>query len=207
MEGAGTPKAVPGAAQPSAAPAEPTKAEDVKKETQESKAPAEDLPLVRKIAWIMEEVGAVPKSGKNEFFGYQFRRHEDITNKLQPALAKAGVIIIPVKKEFVVREPGYVQIQATYRITDGKDSIEFIGIGEGADKSRDGKPGDKASYKAQTGAMKYALNDLFMLAGEDPENDNKTHPDDDRGKGKQPQGGQRPPQGGQRPPHKMRIMV
>jgi ERF superfamily len=150
--------------------------------------------LVKKIVQVIREVGAVPKTGKNDHFGYAFRRHEDITNKLQPALANAGIIIVPVKKDMVIKEPGYVMMEVTYEITDGEAAIRFVGIGEGADKSRDGRAGDKATYKAQTGAMKYGLNDLLLLAGEDPENDRQTHKDKDGTAGA---GARRPPAGGQ----------
>lgn len=144
--------------------------------------------LVRKLSEIIKEVGAVPKEGKNAFHGYSYRRHEDITNKLQPALAKHGIVIIPLTKKLVANEPGYVLLEVTYEVTDGEQSIKFQGIGEGMDRTKDGRPGDKAAYKAQTGAMKYALNDLLLLAGEDPEADKQTHPDGPAGNGKsQPQ--------------------
>lgn len=134
--------------------------------------------LVKKISEIMREVGAIPKSRKNSHFGYSFRGHEDIMNKLQPVLAKHGVIIIPKSKKLLIPdrlEPGHILIESTFEITDGNESIEFVGIGEGLDRTKDGRYGDKSAYKAQTGAAKYALNDLLQLAGEDPEDDNLTH--------------------------------
>jgi len=134
--------------------------------------------IVKKVCEVMKTIGAIPKASKNVFYNYNYRSHEDITNKLQPALAEHGVVIIPTEKRMIISEPGYVLLEVTYKITDGNESILFIGIGEGIDKSKDGKPGDKAAYIAQTGAMKYALNDLLMLAGQDPEEDQKTHPDE-----------------------------
>ena len=133
--------------------------------------------IISKIVALIKEVGAVPKASENKFHGYKYRSHEDIVNKLQPALAKAGLVIIPTSKKIIQSDPGYVLMEVTYTITDGEQSIQFVGIGEGADKSKEGKAGDKSAYKAQTGAMKYALNDLLMLAGEDPEADTATHKD------------------------------
>jgi len=127
--------------------------------------------IVQKVVGVIREIGAIPKTGFNDFHKYKYRSHEDITNALQPALAKAGILIIPKAKQILFHQPGHIVIEATYEVTDGKDSISFIGIGEGADISKEGKPGDKAAYKAQTGAMKYALNDLLMLAGKDPEDE------------------------------------
>src|SRR5574340_328981 len=54
---------------------------------------------------------------------------------------------------------------------DGKDKIEFLVIGEGQDR------GDKATYKAMTGATKYALLKLFLIpTGDDPEKDEDEQP-------------------------------
>jgi len=140
--------------------------------------------LVAKIAAVIKDVGAVPKSGFNEHFKYAYRKHEDIANAVSPALQKNGVLILPVEKKFIVQQPGYVMIDVTYRITDGLAFFDIHGIGEGKDS------GDKATYKAQTGAMKYALNDLLMLPSEaDPENDHGT------GEGKPPAGKTPPAQG------------
>jgi len=162
-EAAGPDGKTPPAAKPAAKPVEP-----------ESKRAA----LVRKLAAVIKSVGAVPKSGENTHFGYKFRRHEDITNKLQPALIEQGLVVVPVEKRMIVNEPGYILMEGVYEVTDGDASVRFIGIGEGLDKNKEGKAGDKAAYKAQTGAIKFALNDLLMLAGEDPENDRKTHDDE-----------------------------
>jgi len=131
--------------------------------------------IIKKITEIMHAVGAVPKDGKNTFQNYAYRRHEDIVNKLQPALAAAGVVFVPSAKKIIASEPGYVLLEVTYTVTDGESSVSCVGLGEGVDKSKDGRPGDKAAYKAQTGAMKYALNDLLMLAASDPEEDQVTH--------------------------------
>lgn len=140
--------------------------------------------LVAKIAAVIKDVGAVPKSGFNEHFKYAYRKHEDIANAVSPALQKNGVLILPVEKKFIVQQPGYVMIDVTYRITDGLAFFDIHGIGEGKDS------GDKATYKAQTGAMKYALNDLLMLPSEaDPENDHG------KGEGKPPAGKTPPAQG------------
>lgn len=139
------------------------------------------LKLVGKIVSVIKEVGAVPKTSENKFHGYKYRSHEAIANKLQPALAAAGIIIVPAQKKLIANEPGYVLMEVTYQVTDGEEELSFVGIGEGQDKSKEGKPGDKSVYKAQTGAMKYALNDLLMLAGEDPEEDQATHKDSPAG--------------------------
>jgi hypothetical protein len=158
----------------------------------EGKAKDKTTAIVKKICAVMKTIGAIPKASKNDHFGYKYRSHEDITNKLQPALEAEGLIIIPVEKRIIASDPGYVLLEVTFEITDGSETITFIGIGEGIDKSKMDKPGDKAAYKAQTGAMKYALNDLLMLAGQDPEADKQTHPDEPTKKQQQNQPANKP---------------
>lgn len=127
--------------------------------------------LVVKLAKIMSDC-VIPKTGYNSFHKYYYRTHEDIVNKLRPALAKEGLVLFATEKKLLSNSPGHVIIEVRYTVSDGKDFIHFIGLGEGIDISREGKPGDKAMYKAQTGALKYALNDLFLIASsDDPEND------------------------------------
>lgn len=135
--------------------------------------------LVNKICDVIKEIGVVPKTGLNKFQGYNYRKHEDIMSHLQPTLLKHGLVFYPKSKSIhevsVIEKTNksgditkniHVLMVATYTMTDGESSIDFMGLGEGIDN------GDKAIYKAQTGAIKYALNDLLMLASEsDPEND------------------------------------
>jgi hypothetical protein len=53
-----------------------------------------------------------------------------------------------------------------FTVTDGAEERQFVMIGEGEDS------GDKATYKAMTGAQKYALLKLFLIStGDDPEAD------------------------------------
>lgn len=131
--------------------------------------------IITKVCNVVKSIGAVPKTGYNNFHKYEYRKHEDIMKALQPALSSEGLVLFPEKKEVLSNtvegkegKNRHVIIAVTYTITDGKEHLNFMGIGEGVDT------GDKASYKAQTGAMKYALNDIFLLASEaDPEREIK----------------------------------
>lgn len=137
--------------------------------------------VTQKIVKLMEAIGAIPKNSVNKFHNYKYRSHEDVMNALQPALVKAGLLLVPTEKKVTLVAPGHVLIEVRYKLTDGDESIEFVGIGEGQDVSKDGKAGDKASYKAQTGALKYALNDMLALGTQDdPEADINTHADKPR---------------------------
>jgi hypothetical protein len=130
--------------------------------------------LVKKIVGVIKSVGVVEKTGKNEFHKYNYRKHEDIVAALQPALIENGIIIIAEEKTIIQQQPGYVLMKTKFRVTDGAQFLMIEGIGEGVDMSSSGKPGDKAAYKAQTGAAKYALNDLLWMASDmDPEKDHE----------------------------------
>jgi hypothetical protein len=59
-------------------------------------------------------------------------------------------------------------LRFTWTLTDGEtgETLSFQSIGTGADS------GDKAAYKAATGALKYALLTGFLIpTGDDPESD------------------------------------
>jgi len=120
--------------------------------------------LTSKIISLIGDIGIIPKTGVNNFHKYEYRKHEDIMKALQPSLVKNGLIIYPKHKKVLFNsvdgKSRHVAIEVIYAITDGEKTIEFTGLGEGIDN------GDKAIYKAQTGATKYALNDLLMLASE-----------------------------------------
>lgn len=132
--------------------------------------------IVKKVVALMKDIGAIPKNSVNTFHKYKYRSHEDVMNAMQPALIKAGLLLVPVKKTVTLIQPGHVLVEVCYRFTDGTESVDFWGLGEGQDISREGKPGDKAIYKAQTGALKYALNDVLALGTEDDaETDRTTH--------------------------------
>ena len=134
----------------------------------------EEITIIEKICNAIKEIGIIPKSGKNNFQNYEYRKHEDIMTAIKPILCKHGLVLYPIYKiihtsEIIEKKDKHnchVILSCTYGITDGKSEIKFSGIGEGIDT------GDKAVYKAQTGAIKYALNDLLLIASEaDPENE------------------------------------
>jgi ERF superfamily protein len=129
--------------------------------------------LVQKLAFVMAAVERVPKLGFNSFHNYKYARESDLTDAVRANLAKQGVMLIPSVEKIEWREvqtKGGTERVATltvrFTVTDGIDKLEFNIIGEGQDK------GDKATYKAMTGAMKYALLKLFLIpTGDDPEKD------------------------------------
>jgi hypothetical protein len=127
--------------------------------------------LVEKLAAVMAAVERVPKNGENKFHGYKYATEADLSDAVRSNLARYGVMLIPSVESLEWREVDtkrgkerIATLRVKFTATDGATEIAFHVIGEGQD------PGDKATYKAMTGAMKYALLKLFLIpTGDDPE--------------------------------------
>jgi hypothetical protein len=140
--------------------------------------------LYAKLVSIMDEVGAVEKTGYNSFHKYYYLKEEDIINAVRPLLAKYGVAMIPTVLEETLGETHgsdrngnprtefLCRLKVQFRFVDIEnpiDSVSVVTVGHGTD------PSDKSAYKALTGALKYCLRQLFMISegGDDPENDDR----------------------------------
>lgn len=132
--------------------------------------------LVRKLATVMGAVERVAKNGKNTFHGYAYATEADITQAVRAEMATQGVMMIPTveKVEWTAVETSggkkerlcTLHVLFTVLDSDSDSSLRFTIIGQGQDA------GDKASYKAMTGATKYALLKLFLIpTGDDPEDE------------------------------------
>ncbi|WP_243299111.1 ERF family protein [Bacillus litorisediminis] len=135
--------------------------------------------LVSKLSKVMQEVKYIQKRGKNAFHGYNYATESDVAEKVREVLAEQCVIMVPDMKSHTVREhinakgktEYIVTAEMEFRFIDGETGEELIFkmYGEGQDA------GDKAVYKAITGAQKYALMKVFMIpTGDDPEGDTGT---------------------------------
>ena len=131
--------------------------------------------LFAKLASILGTIKNVPKTGWNDFHKYNYIREEDLVDAIRPLLAAQGVSILFECEEILHVEPVQTSRGKTERIVavrcaitigdkDGNEHKVSM-IGEGQDS------GDKAVYKAMTGAFKYWLYKTFMVStGDDPEN-------------------------------------
>lgn len=128
--------------------------------------------IVKKLATIMKGLGRVEKRGRNEFHKYDYVMEADLADAVRGELAEAGIMMVPQVLTDTVRwdqtEKGKIYYaNFAFTFTDGVDSINVVVPGCGQDN-----PGDKAPYKAFTGAEKYAIMKLFLIAtGDDPENE------------------------------------
>jgi hypothetical protein len=133
----------------------------------------QELNLREKFAEVRRRLGYVQKRGHNERHNYNYVTAADLAGSIGDILAELGVIVIPQLHSISTETPRssserIARIVMNYRFVDARSGEELTVrvAGEGAD------PGDKAPYKAMTGALKYALLQSFLLAtGDDPEDE------------------------------------
>lgn len=137
---------------------------------------ANTLSLHRKLAEVMAEADRIPKNGTYSGQGsFKYVLVGDAADAIRKALGERGVSMLPTSVEIVgeseheTRSGGTMttlSIRTTWTLTDADtgETAVIQSLGTGADS------GDKASPKAQTNAMKYALLMGFLLStGDDPE--------------------------------------
>ena len=160
----------------------------------------EPLKIFQVLPALVADVQAVGKDHTNTFHKYKYRSVDDLMAALHPLLSKHGVAVIPQYSEYQVHQLGGKECRVTLKLSlnwvaaDGS-SLTTTTYGEGIDN------GDKATYKAMAGAIKYAILQTLMVPTEetrgkqDPESDPGT---DERGNGKKP-GRSRKGDGGSKP--------
>jgi hypothetical protein len=114
--------------------------------------------------------GYVQKLGKNPI-GYSFVTEANVVTAVRNALLENGIIIVPdVIQHTFDPALGLSEVFINFRVYhESGESLEFKVAGQGMDRNSKGV-GDKAVYKAITGANKYALLKLLLIAtGDDPE--------------------------------------
>jgi len=138
------------------------------------------LNLRQKLALVRQRLAYVQKRGYNQRSNYNYVTAADIAGAVGDILAELGVVVVP-RLESISHESArtgraeaehVARVVMTYTFMDVDTAEEIIVkvAGEGLDS------GDKAPYKAMTGALKYALLQSFLLAtGDDPEEDRTTN--------------------------------
>lgn len=144
--------------------------------------------ILAKLHAIMVDTVKIEKNGKNGFHGYKYLSDEDLILHFHNKLSEHGVIfdvesaditqLVKMEKD-ENKEKGYlVTVRVKYRFID-IETGEFLGgsmDGMGHDN-----PGDKAAYKAHTGAIKYVFIKRFLVpTKDDPENDGHVEEESER---------------------------
>ena len=141
---------------------------------------AENTPLIyKKIIEVMADINAIGKDRRNQQQGFQFRGIDDVMNELHSSLAKCGVFVLPKVLE-ETRTTGKtsrggdmfytrLKIDFGFYAEDGSH-VDAVVIGEAMDT------GDKASNKALSIGLKYAMLQVFCIPTEDEKDPDAVSP-------------------------------
>jgi ERF superfamily protein len=155
---------------------------DVEHGAVRASAPAQ--PAILAAVWsVMNDVQGVGKHGQMEYGErYRYRKYDDLKRELGAACRTHGIMLQSQVMSVTNQHPfekdprkARVQVHMRYKftsLTDGS-TLVFEAVGESIDTS------DKATGKAQTMALKTALDQAFMLAMEDIEDPDATRPGED----------------------------
>lgn len=137
------------------------------------------MTLKEKLHTIYASIDLIEKRGYNKVQSYKYIRSADVTNAIRKRLTEhrvyaeinfsfegAAYTIARVKDKDTPFTAVNVRCTISFHDLDSGEFLTSSGLGTGADT------GDKAAYKAQTGALKYALKNAFLVPDEeDPEAD------------------------------------
>lgn len=132
--------------------------------------------LTAAILQVMAEVKSIEKKseigeGKNKFLAVS---DKDVKQVLQPAMWRAGLVIIPIKiekeikverwkaldyrQQETVKQQVLTEVKVTYQLRHiSGETLDLEGYGQAVDAQ------DKGAGKATTYALKYALLYLFLI--------------------------------------------
>ena len=136
--------------------------------------------IYKQICSVMQEINAIGKDRRNQTQNFQYRGIDDVMNELHSVLAKCGVFVVPQGLD-EARTTGKtksggdmfytrLKIKFTFYAEDGS-FIESVVIGEAMDT------GDKASNKALSVGLKYALLQVFCIPTEDEKDPDAQSPE------------------------------
>jgi hypothetical protein len=121
----------------------------------------------------MRDAGYIQKESENSHHKYKYASAEAVFAKVRNAMVIHGCSIVSSGTEVLFHEskekdPGkyvwYTTVRTTITVGDGAETATFQGIGTGSDNQ------DKSAYKAETGALKYAIAKMVLMSwGDDAE--------------------------------------
>lgn len=123
--------------------------------------------VIEAISLIMAEVGSVEKRGENKFHGYYFATASDLLHKLQPLMARHGLVVFQHQKSLDMIDDGKAMaIQYEFTLAHASGDIwkeKPVHTGVATSKNSKGGFDDKAANKCHTAARKYFLLALFQV--------------------------------------------
>ena len=141
---------------------------------------AENTALIYKtIIEVRADINAIGKDRRNQQQGFQFRGIDDVMNELHSSLAKCGVFVLPKVLE-ETRTTGktsrggdmfYTRLKINFGFyAEDGSHVDAVVIGEAMDT------GDKASNKALSIGLKYAMLQVFCIPTEDEKDPDAVSP-------------------------------
>lgn len=137
--------------------------------------------LFQKLAEVVTAIDHVEKGGTNTFQNYKYVKAADIARAVRRELSARNIYLISdvveIRNYQIPAKEGFMQavdVKVKFTFVDGDapayeegyNQMTLHAWGTGTDK------GDKAVYKAMTGALKYGLRNAFLIPDEsDPEAD------------------------------------
>lgn len=133
--------------------------------------------LTEKLIKILKDTGSLEKQGENTSQHYKYFSEAQLMGELRHRFAAEGILFVTdvltsETKEVErntrngIQKYALVSVHTRHTFKCDKEELVVTSQGQGIDS------GDKAIYKAITGATKYALMKLFMITDhQDPEAD------------------------------------
>lgn len=137
--------------------------------------------IAARMAAAMKEIDAVTKKGRNENQKYSYVRAADVANEVRHALVNQGIAFTYDVSECRNWEKAsnsgsmlnycHIKVDCLFIDSESGESVTAGAVGWGMDS------GDKAPYKAMTGALKYIMRMTFLIPDEsDPESEKEESP-------------------------------
>lgn len=120
---------------------------------------------------MLKEKGVLKKGGRNEFSKYSYFSEAQYKELFTELFSEVGLELKFTELDYAIYDGGknngrMPKLQFTLMDIESGYGEDTVITGEGQDT------GDKAGYKAYTGAVKYYLANTFLVAtGDDPEKD------------------------------------
>lgn len=145
----------------------------------DEQAPPKPGEIHARMARVLKSIRKVGKKGENTEQRYFFRSVDDLYNNLHPLLAAEELYLVPLveeSRENLTDRPNkapivrcVLRVRFRFYAPDGS-YVDAVTQGEGVDY------GDKATYKAESGAFKYAVALTFCIPFEDAHDPDKSNP-------------------------------
>jgi len=129
--------------------------------------------LFKKLLKVQQNLKPITETGRNKYQGYKYATAVDVIEPVKATCNQFGLFLYLDVIESNI-EPGRAscKIRLTVVDSDTGESLDITSVGYAEDYSfKENRPtGDKAIYKAITGATKYAIRSMFVLPStDDPE--------------------------------------